>query len=209
MRKIWLSSVALMMTTSMAFAQSTTTSPSANATPNAPQTSASGAPGKTPPAPSSIPAPSIPATTSSNTVPVPNGVPGIAAQTPAGAAPGKTTPGDSTSGSGSKMTSSDDTMGTMPHHKMHRSMLGMPPEGSAAMYLHIAKDALHQHNKMRADDALSRAETRLLTRAVPASASGADDAPAISAIESARKALAEGNMTQAATDTDMAMHQIH
>ena len=210
MRTIWLTSIALMMTTSLAFAQSTTTSPAANATPNKPQTAAPGAAGKTSPAPSDMPAPTIPAATSSNTVPTPNGVPGIAAQTSGGAAPGKTTPTNRTRPNASKTASAYGATGVTRHHKKYSSMMGMPLEGSAASYLHVAKTAIHQRDKIRADDALSRAETRLLTRVVPASASAAsDETPAISAIQNARKALAADNLAQASRDTDMAMHQTH
>jgi hypothetical protein len=61
-----------------------------------------------------------------------------------------------------------------------------------------------------ADDALSHAETRMLTRAVPASAvAEPDDAPTISAIEHARSALASGDYQLAAADTRMAMHSHH
>jgi hypothetical protein len=99
---------------------------------------------------------------------------------------------------------------TPPAHKpmMHHMM--MPADASAGIYLHIAQTAMKHHDKTTADDALSHAETRLLTRAVPQGATiPVDDSPAISAIESARKALASGNMMQASTDTSTAMSQMH
>ncbi len=93
----------------------------------------------------------------------------------------------------------------------HSAMGGaMPEDASAARYLHIAKFAIRHNDKARADDALSRAETRLLTRAVPqSSAIPTDDSPAVTAIEQARQALRSDNWHEASADTDMAMHNMH
>jgi len=83
----------------------------------------------------------------------------------------------------------------------------VPDNASADRYLHIASDAIKHHNKSEADDALSHAETRLLTRAVPASSNMTpDDSPRIGAIENARKALSTGDFQTAADDTRQAMH---
>jgi hypothetical protein len=79
-------------------------------------------------------------------------------------------------------------------------MMAMPADGSPGTYLHIAKMAILHHDKATADDALSHAETRLLSRAVPADeASATDDSPAITSIEHARMALSSGNMTEASS----------
>jgi hypothetical protein len=85
----------------------------------------------------------------------------------------------------------------------------MPQEASAGAYLHIAKAAIRHDDKMTADDALSRAETRLLTRVVAQGAIPTDDSPAVMSIENARKALANGNMMEASSDTGMAISQMH
>jgi hypothetical protein len=95
-------------------------------------------------------------------------------------------------------------------HPMHHNMSGMPANGSADTYMHIAQTAVRNHNKAQAEEALSRAETRLLTRAVPQSSTiPTDDAPAVKAIENARAALRSGDMQQASTDIDTAMRQMH
>jgi len=89
---------------------------------------------------------------------------------------------------------------------IHHQFMALPENGSVHMYLHLAKLAIRHHDTARADEALSRAETRLLTRAIPASDSSAvDQSPAITAIENARAALRSGDYATAASDTDMAM----
>ncbi len=88
--------------------------------------------------------------------------------------------------------------------------MSMPENGGVSDYLKIASKAIRQHNKAVADDALSHAETRMLDRAVPASAGAQpDDSPAITAIEHARQALSSGDYQTAASDTKMAMHERH
>jgi len=86
----------------------------------------------------------------------------------------------------------------------------LPEDADSGTYLKIASKAIKQHDKMLADDALSHAETRMLTRAVPA-ASGAtvDDSPGVTAIENARQALRSGDYQAASADTRMAMHDRH
>jgi hypothetical protein len=91
----------------------------------------------------------------------------------------------------------------MMHHLM------MPQDASAGTYLHIAKVAIRHDDKMTADDALSRAETRLLTRAVVQGSDATDNSPAVMSIENARKALANGNMMEASSDTGMAISQMN
>jgi hypothetical protein len=109
----------------------------------------------------------------------------------------------------SSSTSSGSMGMTHPmHHNM--SMSGMPANGSAGTYLHIAKTAMRNHNKAMAEEALSRAETRLLTRAVPQSSTiPTDDSPTVTAIEHARAAIRSGDMQQASADIDTAMRQMH
>jgi len=86
----------------------------------------------------------------------------------------------------------------------------LPENADTNTYLRIASKAIKQHDKMLADDALSHAETRMLTRAVPASEGAtADDSPGITAIEHARQALTSGDYQTAASDTRMAMHDHH
>jgi hypothetical protein len=93
---------------------------------------------------------------------------------------------------------------------MGMRMANLPANANTGTYLHIAKMAIHKHELARADDALSHAETRLLTRSVPAdSGSLADNSPAVSSIEHARSALSAGNYAQASSDTDTAMQQAH
>jgi hypothetical protein len=90
------------------------------------------------------------------------------------------------------------------------SAMSLPENADPSAYLKIASKAIKQHDKMLADDALSDAETRMLTRAVPASEGAtADDSPGVTAIEHARQALASGDYQTAASDTRMAMHAHH
>jgi hypothetical protein len=93
------------------------------------------------------------------------------------------------------------------HH--HHMMMGMamPANGGAADYLHYAKGAIKHHDKMGADNALAMAETRLLNRSVPQGQIAADDSPAISSIETARKAVDMGDMMKASAAVDMAISQ--
>jgi hypothetical protein len=81
---------------------------------------------------------------------------------------------------------------------------------TAAMYLHMAKVAVGKGNKAAADEYLSRAETRMLSRAVPSSeANQPINTPGIAAVRSARADIKAGNMTQANTDIDTAMNELH
>jgi hypothetical protein len=101
------------------------------------------------------------------------------------------------------------TASTYHTHHFYGAGMAMPADGSAGQYLHIAKVAIMHHDKMTADEALSRAETRLLDRSVPQGEVAADDSPAITSIEHARMAIGSGNMMEASSDTEMAMHQQH
>jgi hypothetical protein len=82
----------------------------------------------------------------------------------------------------------------------------MPADADAHTYLKIAAMAIKHHDKATADEALNRAETRMLTRSVPASGSMADDSPGVTAVENARQAVDAGNYHEAMMDTNMAMH---
>ncbi len=76
----------------------------------------------------------------------------------------------------------------------------------AAQCLQTAQQAIAHHDRAKASEALSQAETRLLTRAVPQTqATMPDQSPAIAAIERARKAVEAGDYTKAAKETAMAM----
>jgi len=103
----------------------------------------------------------------------------------------------------------------MSQPKMHTAMgyghsMMLPADADAKTYLHIAATAIKHHDKALAEEALSHAETRLLTRAVPAAAAASpDDSTAVTAIEHAREALMSGDYSTAASDTRMAMHAHH
>jgi hypothetical protein len=217
MRKILLASAALMLSTGLACAQSATPSP-------APAGSTSGAMGTTPGmsagqttppaagmAPGAVGAPSNLTTpdstsgmTGSRTTPA--ATPG----TPSGAT---TDTGATNSQAATPSTTSDTNPdmsapkpAPMKHHMSAHT--GMPSDGTPGTYLHIAKDAIRHHNAMRADDALSHAETLMLTRAVPQDASQVDQSPGVSTIEDARKAVKAGDMQTASSDIDKVMGQM-
>ncbi len=88
----------------------------------------------------------------------------------------------------------------------HWAYGAMPENADARTYLRIARMDIQHHNRSGADEALNRAETRVLTRSVPASGAMTDDSPMVTAIENARQAVNAGNFHEAALDTDMAMH---
>jgi len=96
--------------------------------------------------------------------------------------------------------------GSMGYGSHHWAYGAMPENADARTYLRIARMDIQHHNRAGADDALSRAETRVLTRSVPADGSMTDDSPMVTAIENARQAVDAGNFHEAAMDTDMAMH---
>jgi hypothetical protein len=208
MRSIWLASAAIIMTAGIAAAQ--TTSPAPTGAPNAPTETPAGStasPGNGGTS-NNMAGPSTAMTAPSNAsgmgAPAPTGAPQAPENSPNPAiSPGNNAPSGSTN-MAPPMT--NKAAATKPvHHGMGGMMV--PENASAERYLHIASDAIKHHNKTVADDALSHAETRLLTRAVPASSNmSADDSPRISAIESARKALSSGDYQTAAMDTHQAMH---
>jgi hypothetical protein len=223
MRSFWLGSAALLMSTGLALAQTATPAPAPTAGPSALVVTQPGAsPGNTASADAggagAVSHPNSAGTAAPPTMamspnaqgamsggagastPAPDGAPSEANMTSPGASPGKTAPAAGTQASNA--VASPDT-GT---HVMHHEWGALPNDASAHSYLHMAKMAIHQHDTARADEALSRAETRLLTRAVPASdGSAVDQSPAITAITNARSALRSGDFAQASTDTDTAL----
>jgi len=215
MRTLWLASTALLITTGIAFAQSTqTASPAPAGAVNSPQVSPSGSPGKMAPAPSNSPMSAMSSAPSNGSAPSPAptgavGAPDVAAGAAPGTSPGKMAPapnGINAAGTGSMASTTKVQSAPGPmyshHHWSTTSML--PQNASATTYLHIAKTAISHHNLSLADDALSHAETRLLDRAVPQGQISPDDSPTIQSIESARQALHAGNYSQASADTKQA-----
>ncbi len=93
------------------------------------------------------------------------------------------------------------------HHWKHNGE--MPANAGPRVYLHIAKSALDHHDFTRADEALSHAETRLLTRSVVQSSTApTDHSPAVTAIENARHAAQAHNQMAALSATDEAMQAV-
>ena len=232
MRSVLLASAALIMSTGFALAQTTTSAPAPTGAPNAPAAT-SASPGNMAPSSASgqntmAPASGISGSSSStdSSAPAPTGAPNAAPAAP-GASPGNLAPAakpDTTSmvqpsetgqasGASPDQTASNTAAIPAPvthHHSAGMHMASLPASANARAYLQIAKMAIRNHQMARADDALSHAETRLLTRSVPSSTGSlADDSPAVTSIEHARSALSAGNYTEASSDTGMAMQQAH
>ncbi len=203
MRSIWLASAAIIMTAGIAAAQ---TSPAPTGAANAPTETPAGSmasPGNTGTGNNAATGSMGMSNSAASGSMAPTGATQAAQESSnPKAAPGKMAPGGSAPVSTTAMT----TPAAKPMH--HHAYAGgtLPENASADRYLHIASDAIKHHNKGIADDALSHAETRLLTRAVPASSDMTDDSPRISAIEHARHALASGDFQTAADDTRQAVH---
>jgi hypothetical protein len=89
------------------------------------------------------------------------------------------------------------------HHHWSGGM-SLPADADAATYLHIAKTAIMHRNATLADEALGRAETRLLDRAVPQGQVGPDQSPVVQSIENARHALQGHDFKQAGMATSQA-----
>jgi hypothetical protein len=183
MRTLWLASAAFIVSTHFASAQPATPAPAPTGAPNAPtETSPGMSPGNT-----ASPT-ATPMTPPSNS--------------------GAMSPGATSNGTMSNGAMSNGTMSNGSAMSPNASHHKMPANASAAKYLQIAQSAIDHHNKARADDALSRAETRLLTRAVPqSSATSPDESPAITAITQARQALKAGDFKQASAETNTAIQQ--
>jgi hypothetical protein len=74
----------------------------------------------------------------------------------------------------------------------------------------MAQGAVAKGNKSQAQEDLSRAETRMLSRSVPATdADQPINTPGIEAVRNARAAITAGNMSEASKDIDNAMNQLH
>ena len=74
----------------------------------------------------------------------------------------------------------------------------LSPNATAAQFLRVARTALHRHATGEAQEALERAETRLLDRSTaPTAADTPDSAPAIHLITQARDALGHRHWAQA------------
>lgn len=98
------------------------------------------------------------------------------------------------------------------HHMMRNHMDHgmMPSDASAGTYLHIAEHAVMSHNRMRAHEALGRAETNLLTGSyIQGSVNGQISTPAISAIRHARTDVEAGQYDDASMMIHKAMMRMH
>jgi hypothetical protein len=211
MRTFWMASAALVMAGGIACAQTSTPAPAPNGAVNAPTTNAPDAPGKTAPdsgTATMAPSASQPTDNGNNgngmsSSPAPTGAITAPSEAPPGAAPGKTAPN---AGSQSMVSPTHQT-----HHMHHWPHTGaLPKNASPVAYLHMAKAAIASHDYNRAGDALSHAETRLLTRSVSqASSISTDHSPAVRAIERARHALRDHDSAGAMSATEDAMHAVH
>ena len=218
MRSLWLASAATLFFAGAACAQ--TAAPAPTGAPNAATMTAPGqSPGNTGPNPSPAGGTSTPSAAMNNSgTPANNasGVPQAATVTTPGKSSGKTSSAGPAQGSMTTMTPAKPMMAstttTYTHHHHHymgsgMGTGGMPANAGANTYLHIAKTSIMHHNKMMAEESLSRAETVMLNRSVPQGDVGPDSSPGVSAVESARKAVMDGDMKTAMTQTDMAMQQ--
>jgi len=209
MRSLLLASAAVLITAGIACAQTASPMPPATGSTGEPMATSPTA-GKTAPAyvngPASSASDTPMATSNTGSSTVPN------SKTSTGSTGTMATKSDTTQapssgmgsmGSGSSGMSSMNTGMTQTHHVWSGTM---PQDADAHTYLKIASMAIKNHDKATADEALSRAETRMLTRSVPASGSMMDDSAGVKAVENARQAVDAGNYHEAMMDTDMAMH---
>lgn len=191
MRTLWLTSAALIASVQFACAQ--TMSPAPAGTPNAPAEMS----------PGNMASPSSNMAQPSNSGAMGNGSMSNGSMSNGSMSNGAMSNGSMSNGAAMNQSSGMTSSGSYPMRKM-------PADASAASYLQIAQSATQHHNKARADEALSRAETRLLTRSVPqSSASSPDQSPAITAITQARQALSAGDFTQASSDINTAIQHEH
>lgn len=102
-----------------------------------------------------------------------------------------------------------DHMGhPMGRPESHMAM--MPDNAPAGVYLHIAGQAIKAHDKMRAHEALGRAETDMLTGSyVQGSVNGPINTPEVATIEQARHAVMAGDYHTAMMMTHKAMTMGH
>ncbi len=206
MRSLLLASAAVLITAGIACAQTASPTPAPTGSMGEPTATGSAA-GRTAPNPAAtVPAPATDSTMSSSnsgTSTVPN------SKSSTGNAGEMATKSDPVSTGSTGMTSGSSGMSSMNTgmtHTHHMWSGTMPQDADAHTYLKIASMAIKHHDKATADEALNRAETRMLTRSVPASGSMMDDSAGVKAVENARQAVDAGNYHEAMTDTDMAMH---
>lgn len=126
--------------------------------------------------------------------------------------------------SGGSRTSSSMSRKSMGRNSMQRRRMGhkmamgqkggyapgklksVPYDASTDTYLQIAQKAVSAHHKTRADIALGRAETNLLTNSyVAGSVNGPINSPAIDTIRKAREAVDGGNFSNAGSLIQKAM----
>ncbi|HQT68141.1 MAG TPA: hypothetical protein PLC74_11130 [Acetobacteraceae bacterium] len=227
MRSVLMATASLLLTTGLAFAQTPSTmpgntspgmsTPMAQGSAMAPAGS-SGTMGNATGTPSSMPGNTSPGMST----PMAQG----SAMAPAGStgAMGNQSgtpsvmPGNTSPGMGTAMPMHPPMHPKKLHHQMadayhggamdmpHGGMMGMPAEGSATEYLKIAKTAIMQKKKMIAEEALGHAETRILTRSVPAGMGiEPDNSPMIQKIQMARQSLMANDMNGAMAGTDAAL----
>lgn len=104
----------------------------------------------------------------------------------------------------SQMATSAGQQGGIPK----RELKAVPYDASTDTYLQIAQKAVSARHKMRADIALGRAETNLLTNSyVAGSVNGQINSPAINVIRKAREAIEAGNYTDANSLIQKAMSE--
>ncbi len=164
MRIFWLASAALIVSTGVAFAQTSMSAPAPTGAPNAP------------------------------------------VETSPGMSPGNTAPNSQAGGMASGMAG-----GMSGAAQMHAGMAGTQADAGAVKDLEMAKAALGKHDKAKAEENLSHAQTMLLTRSVPQSpgmAMQTDHSPAYMSVTKARAALQASHFIRSKTDTDMAIHQL-
>jgi hypothetical protein len=198
MRKLWLASAAFIASTSIACAQTPSPAPAPTGAPNAPVETAPGlSPGNTASPTSTMGPGTTPGAMSPGMSSGTSPSPGKPASSETNATPNHM-PSTATGSSQNAMAPQASGQGNP-----------MPADASTMKYLHIARTAIRHHDKARADDALSNAETLMLTRAVPqSSAMSADDSPAVAAVTQARQALKAGDYQQATSQTETAMQQV-
>lgn len=101
--------------------------------------------------------------------------------------------------------------GNNPAYISHHMGGAMPENASPSTYLQIAQHAIMSRNKDRAQVALGRAETGLLTNSYVEGTvgNGAIHTPAIGAIRQARSAVKSGDFSTASSMIHRAMTEMH
>ncbi|MHB1302809.1 MAG: hypothetical protein ACYCZB_04960 [Acidiphilium sp.] len=117
----------------------------------------------------------------------------------------------STHSSSGMATKTAYTPGDNPAYISHSMGGAMPESASPSTYLQIAQHAIMSRNKDRAQVALGRAETGLLTNSYVEGTvgNGAIHTPAIGAIRQARSAVKSGDFSTASSMIHRAMTEMH